>query len=158
MSARANPPITGRCYCGAITIAATRPPEAVAYCHCVDCRRAVGAPVSAVAAFDEATVTFAPGRGKLFSPNGGAKRWFCADCGSSVASQFDYLPGQIYVSLGLLDQAADLAPQMHAYESQRLPWLDIHDHAERFERTSRSRLNRAHGDARPGNANGEAIA
>ena len=50
--------IAGRCYCGATTISATEAPQAIAYCHCGDCRRVTGAPVAAFAAFDETTVTF----------------------------------------------------------------------------------------------------
>ncbi len=135
--------ITGRCYCGATTIRATRPPQIVAYCHCADCRRVTGAPVAAFAAFDEAAVTISPNEGREVSANPGATRTFCPACGSPIASRFDYLPGQVYIPVGLLDQADSLAPQLHAHESQRLPWLHIDDDAKRFATTSRSTLGKA---------------
>ncbi|MHA1189896.1 MAG: GFA family protein [Alphaproteobacteria bacterium] len=65
---------------------------------------------------------------------------FCASCGSPLASRFDYLPGQVYVPVGLLDQADELRPQVHSYGSQRLSWLHIDDSIERFPQSSRSRL------------------
>lgn len=132
--------ITGRCYCGATTIRATQAPLIVAYCHCTDCRRVTGAPVAAFAAFDEAAVTFTPDEGRRVSVNPGVVRTFCAACGSPLAGRYDYLPGQIYIAVGVLDQADELAPQLHAHEARRLRWLHIDDDLERLATTSRSRL------------------
>jgi len=132
--------ITGRCYCGATTIRAAQMPREIAYCHCTDCRRVTGAPVAAFAAFDEAAITFSPNEGRSVAANPGVMRTFCADCGSPLAGRYEYLPGQVYVAIGVLDQASDLAPQLHAHESQRLKWLHIDDDLERFAMTSRSRL------------------
>ncbi|NRG17155.1 GFA family protein [Rhizobiales bacterium] len=132
--------ITGRCYCGATQIRATRKPTAVAYCHCTDCRRATGAPVAAFAAFDETAVTFDPNEGRSVNPNPGVTRTFCATCGSTLAGRYAYLPGQVYIALGLLDQADDLPPQLHAHEAKRLKWLHIDDDLERIAASSRSQL------------------
>ncbi|MGF1477113.1 MAG: GFA family protein [Geminicoccaceae bacterium] len=134
--------ITGRCYCGSTTISATRKPQAIAYCHCIDCRRFTGAPVAAFAAFDEAAVTFSPDEGHKVAVSPGVSRTFCSVCGSPLAGRFAYLPGQVYVAIGILDQANDLAPQLHAHEAQRLTWLPIDYSLERFSATSRSKLNR----------------
>ncbi|MCA8933391.1 MAG: GFA family protein [Rhodospirillaceae bacterium] len=136
----ASAPITGRCYCGATTITATAPPTAIAYCHCVDCRRSSGAPVAAFAGFDEAAVTFSPNDGQSLSVTPGVERTFCASCGSPLAGRYDYLPGQVYIGLGLLDQADELPPQLHAHASQRLRWLHIDDDLPRVDATSRTHL------------------
>lgn len=133
-------PITGRCYCGATTLRAAHPPHAVAYCHCLDCRRVTGAPVAAFAAFDDAWVTFSPDAGRRVSVNPGVERTFCAACGSPLAGRYDYLPGQVFIAIGVLDQAEALAPQLHAHAARRLSWLHIADDLERFEVTSRARL------------------
>lgn len=132
--------ITGRCYCGATTIRATQAPHAVAYCHCIDCRRVTGAPVAVFAAFDEAAVIFTPDEGRKIAANPGVTRTFCAACGSPLTGRYYYLPGQIYIAIGILDQANDLAPQLHAHESQRLTWLHIDDELERFANSARSQL------------------
>lgn len=70
----------------------------------------------------------------------GVVRTFCAVCGSPLAGRYEYLPGQIYIAVGVIDQANDLAPLLHAHEAQRLTWLHIDDDLERFATTSRSRL------------------
>jgi len=138
--------ITGRCYCGGISLRSTQRPHTVAFCHCADCRRVTGAPVAAFAAFDEAAVTFSPNEGRSVTVNPGVERLFCPDCGSPLAGRYDYLPGQIYISIGILDQAGELAPQLHAHASERLSWLHIDDGLERFETSSRTRLADAAGE------------
>ena len=132
---------TGRCYCGATTFRTIQAPQTVAYCHCDDCRRATGGPVAAFAAFDETAVAFAPDEGSKVSVNPGVTRTFCANCGSSLTGRYDYLPGQVYISLGVIDQADDLAPRIHSHESERLAWLHIDDDLERVATTARSKIN-----------------
>lgn len=135
--------ISGRCYCGAKTISAEKVPDAVAYCHCADCRRVTGAPVAAFAAFDEAAVTFMPNEGRKVTANPGVTRTFCETCGSPLTGRYDYLPGKVYIALSLLDQADDYAPELHAHVSKRLGWLHIDDDLERFEKSARARLSKA---------------
>jgi hypothetical protein len=136
-------PITGRCYCGAILLRAKVAPLVVSYCHCSDCRRATGAPVAAFAAFPAEAVSMIPDPGEPARVSPGVARWFCRGCGSPLASTYDYLPGQIYLSLGLLDQAADLPPSMHAHAASALPWLVLHDGLDRHASSSRVALNAA---------------
>lgn len=138
---------TGRCYCGGITLSAQESPQIVVYCHCADCRRITGAPVAAFAAFSENVVQVTPAWPvfKSFAP--GVTRWSCPDCCSPLAAAFDYLPGQLYIPLGLIDQAAELPPELHAHDGLRLPWLHIADGIPRIDGSSRVALCRAAGSA-----------
>ena len=136
------PEITGRCYCGETRIEAAAFPSAVAYCHCTDCRRVTGAPVAAFAAFDSADVTFSPNEGRKVSMSPGVTRSFCECCGSPLAGRYDYLPGMVYIALGLLDQAEKIPPTLHAHVDGKLPWLHIRDDLERHPGSARSQLNR----------------
>ena len=43
--------LTGHCACGALRYRVSEAPVLVEYCHCESCRRAVGAPLMAWAAF-----------------------------------------------------------------------------------------------------------
>ncbi|PLX36608.1 MAG: aldehyde-activating protein [Hyphomicrobiales bacterium] len=133
--------ITGRCYCGASTVRASAPPTRISYCHCRDCRRFTGAPVAAFAAFAADAVSFSPNDGSVAPGADGVERTFCPQCGSPLAGRFDYLPGQVFVALGVLEQAEELVPEQHSYESHRLSWLHIEDDIERFDTSSRDRLN-----------------
>ena len=82
---------------------------------------------------------------KSFAP--GVRRWSCPDCGSPLAAAFDYLPGQLYIALGLIDQAAELPPELHAHDGCRLPWLQIADNIPRIGGSSRIALRVAAGAA-----------
>ena len=134
--------LTGRCYCGAITIKATKKPQTIAYCHCADCRRWTSAPVTAFAAFDEDAVEFTPNDGQTVSINPGVSRTFCPNCGTPLTGRYDYLPGQVYIGVSVFDQGDDLAPKIHTHESARLKWLHIEDDIERVSATGRSELSK----------------
>ena len=142
MASNPAPPITGRCYCGDVTFEIAANPLTVAYCHCADCRRWTGAPLPAFAAFVEDA---APDFGEGFSVVEGVTRWICSRCGSPLAARFDYLPGQIYMPLGVLDQAADLAPRLHCHDGSRMPWLHLDDGLPRSDGSGRAALNDAAG-------------
>jgi len=132
--------LTGRCYCGATTFNTTQEPQTIAYCHCDSCRRATGGPVAAFAALDENTVTFTPNEGRKISINPGVTRTFCSECGSSLTGRYDYLPGQVYISIGVIDQANDFPPRIHCHESERFSWLHIDDNLERVSSTARLKV------------------
>ena len=130
---------TGRCYCGAVTLVMPSP-QTVAYCHCLDCRRWTGAPVAAFAAVAASDLVATPALGPAFTANPGVQRWTCSDCGSPLAAIFDYLPGQVYVPIGILDQAADLAPRLHCHSESQLQWLHIRDDLDRATNSARDIL------------------
>ncbi|NSX54452.1 GFA family protein [Sulfitobacter sp. 1151] len=136
--------MTGRCYCGASSLTANVPPHAISYCHCSDCRRVSGAPVAAFTAFALDDISFAPALGVPTHHTATTKRWFCVNCGSPLAACFDYLPGQIYVPLGLLDQAPDLPPQLHSHWGEKLSWLNIHDDMPKADASARTALANSH--------------
>lgn len=137
-----TPEITGRCYCGGVALRMRNMPRTVAYCHCSDCRRWTGAPVAAFAAFAAGDLEADPPLGPARFEKPGIGRWFCERCGSPLAAIFDYLPGQVYVPLGLLDQAAELSPRLHCHSDARLPWLHIADDLDRAAGSGRDVLAR----------------
>ena len=118
--------LTGRCYCGAFSLRAATP-QVVTYCHCDDCKRWTGAPLPAFAGMGSDQVQFEPAlnAGRTFSS--GVTRWNCTTCGSPLAAQFPYLPDQLYVPLGLLDQADNLPPSLHCHAEAMHPWLPQDD-------------------------------
>ena len=71
------------------------------------------------------------------SAKDGVSRWFCRSCGSPLAAQFDYLPGHIYVPIGILDQADRLQPDVQGFTGARLPWIKLDTHNPIFPRTAR---------------------
>lgn len=136
-----SPPVTGRCYCGKTTVSARKSPLITTYCHCSSCRRLTGAPVAAFSAFTAGDLDISPAPHHAAPVTNGVDRWFCADCGTSLAATYDYLPDQIYVPLGLLDQADALAPTHHSHAGSALPWLHINDDMPRSDGSGRDALN-----------------
>lgn len=130
--------LTGRCYCGACSISAGALLTS-AYCHCADCRRVTGAPVTAFAAVAEGTVALT-GPVKTITATQGVSREFCGDCGSPLSARFDYLPGHVYLPVGVMDDGEALAPRLHSHDSSRLSWLHIADDLPREEGSSRGVL------------------
>ncbi|MEM7722733.1 MAG: GFA family protein [Pseudomonadota bacterium] len=118
-------------------------PITVSYCHCSDCRRLSGAPVAAFAAFRPADLHFNPPLGAAATVTPGVDRWFCRICGTQLAATYDYLPDQVYVPLGLLDQAAHLPPAGHSHADSALPWLHIEDDLPCDSASGRDRLRTA---------------
>lgn len=123
-----------------MTLTASARPLTTTYCHCSDCRRLSGAPVAAFAACRPHQVHFAPTRGPRKSFTKGVYRWFCHECGTQLAATYDYLPDQVYVPLGIIDQADTLPPQSHAHGDSALPWLHIEDDLPRDASSGRDRL------------------
>jgi len=145
MSKSSQLPLIGKCYCGAVSFTISRMPNIVSYCHCEDCRRISGAPVAALAAFNEIDVEFTSSEGKRASINDGVSRSFCDKCGSPTAARFDYLPEQIYIPIGLFNRADLLEPELHSHAVKKLPWLKLEDSCPKFDHTSRSALNESAG-------------
>lgn len=138
-----TPPVTGRCYCGKTSFSSSKPPQVVVYCHCSDCKRLTGAPVAAFAAFADGDVTFSPDEGRQVSIIEGCTRSFCTSCGSNLTGRYEYLPGQIYIAVGLIDQADDFPPSVHAHYSGKYKWLHLEDDLPKSDGSSRKRLNSA---------------
>ncbi len=69
----------------------------------------------------------------------------CPTCGSPLTARFGYLPGQVYVPLGIFDDASELVPSVHCHDDARLPWLHIADDLPRMGASARDRLNEAAG-------------
>lgn len=122
---------TGSCRCGQVAAEIAAEPTWRSYCHCDDCRRQTGAPVSAFVGFHEADVAWR-GEPRLWQRDG-ITRSFCGTCGSQIGYVDAGLPGEVYLMLGFLDEPQRLAPAVHAFEDRRLPFLDIRDDLPRFD-------------------------
>lgn len=129
--------ITGRCYCGAVRLSGKTTAQTVTYCHCGDCRRVTGAPVTAFAAVAKGKVELVakddPSAIGHVSLSENVKRWFCRLCGSPLKAWFAYLPVQDFLPLGILDQAPDLTPEHHCYAQHAMPWMNFDDGLPRLD-------------------------
>jgi hypothetical protein len=125
----------GGCRCGAVRFEASVEPHHVSYCHCTDCRRATGAPVSAFVGFRAEGVRFTSGDPTVFE-NGPASRSFCGACGSPIAYADERLEDQIWFLLGAMDHPELFKPTCHAYVREQLRFIHMPDGLPRHVRSS----------------------
>ena len=124
--------LEGGCQCGAIRYRVSGEPLLAALCHCTMCRRANAAPAVAWAMFREAQVAFLRGRPTTYASSPGAQRGFCAACGTPISFTAEYIPGLIDLTIGSLDHPERIAPTLHYWDSERLPWLHLADDLPRY--------------------------
>lgn len=126
---------TGGCRCGAVRFEAAADPLSVGFCHCGDCRRATGAPVSAFVGFRAEDVSLAGDEMRTFE-NGAVVRSFCGVCGSPIAYLDQRIADRIYFMLGAMDMPAAYKPTLHAYVREQLPFVHMPDGLPRYPKTS----------------------
>jgi hypothetical protein len=120
---------TGRCLCGAVAYEVRGPLRDVLICHCEECRRWHGHMAACTAARREDLVLVqARGLRWVQSPNSdaGARRGFCAECGSSL---FWDPPRRDIISIaaGSLDQPTGLRVAGHWFVSQAVDYAGLPD-------------------------------
>ncbi len=130
---------TGGCLCGAIELQVIGESENVSYCHCGDCRKATGAPVSILAAYPRDLVTIERGVPGTYESSPGVRRSFCRECGTSLSYEDERLPGEVYLHAGIFDNPELFRPGLHGWDSRRLRWLRISDDLPRYEDSSKPR-------------------
>jgi hypothetical protein len=127
---------TGGCFCGAVRYEASGSPRHLCYCHCESCRRAAGSPAVAWGTFDRASFRITRGTLAEFRSSKPVLRGFCAGCGSCLTYRHEKRSDDIDVTVATLDQAAQLAPRMHVWVVDKLPWVRIDDGLPQFARTA----------------------
>ena len=134
--AHADAAAYGGCRCGAVAVRAAGAPRIVVYCHCRDCRRSSGAPVSLFAGYSAEHVGLPRGEPKVYESSPGVRRSFCGRCGTPISFEDDRLPGETYLPVGIFDEPEAFQPQTHDWESRRLRWFDVPDGLPRHEKSS----------------------
>lgn len=122
----------GGCLCGAVRYEITGAVSNPCFCHCASCRRATGAPSVpwGTCTRDAMRVT----RGRLTEYRSSAQVWrgFCARCGTSLTYRHEARAAEVDVTLATLDDPTRLAPLMHVWVKDRLPWAAIGDSLPQF--------------------------
>ncbi|MBS0579077.1 MAG: GFA family protein [Proteobacteria bacterium] len=118
---------TGGCLCGAVRYEARGVARYVCYCHCESCRRAAGAALVPWATFERAQLRITHGTLAGYPSSAGVLRGFCSACGTSLTYQSEARAADVDIAVASLDEPAALAPRMHLWVQDKLPWLPISD-------------------------------
>ena len=129
-------PFEGGCACGSIRYKANADPVFVVHCHCTDCQKMTGAQMATVVGIPTAAFHLERGEARVYPTTGdsGGKvfRSFCANCGSTLFSTAETMPGLHFIEAGSLDDASWLEPSAHIYTSSAQPWAMIPEGMTKF--------------------------
>lgn len=125
----------GSCLCGAIAYEINGDIQEFYYCHCQRCRKSNGAAFNAIAPLPLNQFKVVRGEDKLkaFEYEGGADRYFCSVCGSSLFSKRKAIPDMVRIRIGMLDTPISIKVSKHIYVGSKAEWYDICDGAQQFE-------------------------
>lgn len=119
----------GSCLCGAVRFRAALPSKWVAHCHCTYCRRAHGSPFVTWAGFPSDQFALEPESESptWYESSIGAKRGFCARCGSPMFFHSTRWPGEMHVARALFTDPLDREPTAHVFFETHVSWLNVND-------------------------------
>jgi hypothetical protein len=127
--------LSGGCACGTVRYETDAAPFHRTLCHCVDCRRAAGAPAVAWFSVPAAELRFVRGAPAVRRSSPRVERGFCGACGTPLTYRNDGYPEEVDVITCSLDDPDAASPQDHTFASQRLPWMRVDDGLLVFPRT-----------------------
>jgi hypothetical protein len=124
--------------CGAVRYQAQGLARNLCFCHCTSCRRSAGAPLVAWVTFARGDFAITHGALSEYRSSAPVNRGFCALCGTSLTYRHAARDGEIDVTLATLDDPLQLAPEMHVWVGEKLPWLSIEDGRPQYRAGSQS--------------------
>jgi hypothetical protein len=122
----------GGCLCGGIRYRLDAISSHAAHCHCSQCRRASGAAFLTWVAFPAGSFAFTQGAPRIYQATDKAERSFCPDCGTPLTFRHVDSAHQVDVTAGSLDNAQDVQPVHHIWDSAKLCWLNMDDGLPRY--------------------------
>lgn len=129
----------GGCLCGAVEVRALTGPFYVSYCHCRDCRKASGSPVTVFAGFRDGGFEFGGREPLVYESSPGIRRSFCGGCGTLLSYEDERLEGEVYAPVGVFNDPDTFEPTVHSWYSQKLGWFHTADGLPRYKAGSRPR-------------------
>jgi hypothetical protein len=116
--------IEGGCHCGAVRYAVEGAPVFSAICHCADCRRCSGTPVTAWGMFPTEAFAWTKGEAKLYASSEHSQRWFCGDCGTGLAYINEVMvPGMVDIQVATLDDPNAIPPILQMQMADAIGWM-----------------------------------
>jgi hypothetical protein len=127
--------IEGGCLCGKVRYSADAKPAFVGICHCTDCQKESGTAFNVVVAIPQPALSI-HGELNTFSARGDSgkevQRRFCPECGSTITSEPEALPGVSIVRVGTLDDTSWIKPAMEIYCDSAQSWVQLTGDRQRF--------------------------
>lgn len=127
----------GRCSCGEVKIEILAKPMIVQCCHCTYCQRESGSAfaINLVIERSNLVVTGETRAVSLSSASGkGQTMHRCLTCHDALWSHYlSATEGFAFVRVGVLDDRAQITPDVHIWTSTKLPWVVLPADTEHFD-------------------------
>jgi hypothetical protein len=119
--------VRGSCLCGGVRFEVEPPFRRANYCHCSRCRKHSGGAALAQGRVARERFRLLAGEEliRVFRPEGGAVKAFCAVCGSSLFGGAWPEGPEVSVRFGCLDDDPGMRPQYHSFVGSRAPWAEL---------------------------------
>ena len=127
--------IEGGCLCGQVRYKSDAEPVMQVVCHCETCHKNSGSGFSLNVAVPEDSLEASGDSLKTYEDHSGASgqgffRKFCGNCGSHVFAHGPAYGPLIFIKAGTLDDPSWVAPKLHIWCEEKMPWVDIPADAE----------------------------
>jgi len=122
--------IEGGCLCGAVRYRSEAEPVMQVICHCKTCQKNSGSAFSMNVAVPQESLVVEGEVLRSYNDHSGASgqpfyRHYCSACGLHVYSHGSAYGTIAFIKAGTLDDATWLAPTMHIWTAEKLPWVAI---------------------------------
>src|SRR5689334_2859098 len=117
-----NLPIQGGCLCGGVRYELRAEPTHLVDCHCLDCRRASGAPFVTWGTVQKSDLTIISGDVREIEYLG-RNRSFAACFGTTDLFADDASASKVDVAIASLDQPDSFVPKVTIWVEDKLPWV-----------------------------------
>lgn len=134
-----DPTLTGACFCGAVRYRLERAAMFVHCCHCRDCQKQTGSAFAINALIERSCIALAeestePIRVTMKTDSGRPHDIYrCPECQTALWSDYGRRGVMVFLRVATLDNARDIAPDVHIFTRSKLPWVQVPAGARRFE-------------------------
>jgi hypothetical protein len=130
--------IEGGCLCGAVRYRSGAEPAMQVVCHCKTCQKNSGSAFSMNVAVPQDSLVVEGEALRGYIDHSGTSgqpfhRHFCGGCGSHVYSHGSAYGAIAFIKAGTLDDATWLAPSVHIWCAEKLPWVSIPEGATQYQ-------------------------
>jgi hypothetical protein len=129
------PEMTGGCLCGQVRYSANAEPIFAGICHCTHCQKQSGGAFSIVVAVPQPAMKV-EGSPKTYAATGDSGKknvsTFCPNCGSTIMSEPEMMPGVSIIRVGTLDDTSWVKPNMEIYCDSAQSWVELGGGMQRF--------------------------
>ena len=128
--------IQGRCYCGDIRFSFEGEPQRAVQCHCRECQYISGGNPNAAMIVPKSGFTLTQGEPKAFTRSDletPRTRWFCARCGTSLATLSPRYPESIILKVGTFDDPSVFKPTVAQYLKDKQPFHCVAEGVDAYD-------------------------